>query len=70
MEVGDQLVDLETGCCCCRNVVIESLPFSLEEPRVSPSISVVWEEVEERGSTASGTVVENEVPIPVMVCVQ
>ena len=32
MEVGDRLGDLETGCCCCRDVAVDSPPVSSESP--------------------------------------
>ena len=65
MEVGDRLGDLETGCCCCRDVAVDSPPVSPESPRVSPSLSAA------QGEGDEGTrVVENETPIPILVCGQ
>ena len=65
MEVGDRLGDLETGHCCCRDMVVDSPPVSSESPRVSPSLSAVQGEEDE----GTGTV-ENETPILILVCGQ
>ena len=68
MEVGDRLGDLETGCCRCRDVVVNSPPVSPESHQVSPSLSAVQgEEDEGAGTVTSETAVENETPIPILV---
>ena len=68
MEVGDRLGDLEMGRCQCRDVVVDSPP---ESRQVSPSLSAVQgEEDEGAGAITSETVVENETPIPILVCGQ
>ena len=65
MEVGDRLGDLETGCCHCRDVAVDSPPVSSESLRVSPSLSAVQGE----GDEGTGAV-ENETPIPILVHIQ
>ena len=62
MEVGDSLGDLETGCCCCRDVVVDSPPVTSESPQVSSSLSAVQGE----GDEGTGAM-ENETPIPILV---
>ena len=70
MEVNGHLNDLDTGCCWCRDVLIETLSLP-DVPHVSHSISVVGggeEVVGEEG--LSTTVGEEEVPLPIQVCLQ
>ena len=71
MKVGDRLGDLETGCCRCSDVVVDSPPVSSESHQVSPSLSAVQgEEDEGAGTVTSETAVENITPIPILVCGQ
>ena len=71
MEVGDRLGDLETGCCRCRDLVDVGLPVSPESHPASPSLSAVQGDGDEGvGTVTTGAVVENEVPIPIVVCGQ
>ena len=65
-EVGDRLGDLETGHCRCRDLVDDGLPTSPESHPVSPSLSAVQGDGDEGVGTVS-SVVENEVPIPIVV---
>src|ERR1700743_1687641 len=41
MEVGDRLGDLETGCCRCRDMVVDGLQTSPGSHPTSPSLSAV-----------------------------
>ena len=71
MEVGDRLGDLETGRCQCRDLVDDSLQVLPESHPVSPSLSAVQEDGDKGvGTVTTGAVVENEVPIPIVVCGQ
>ena len=63
MEVGDRLADLETGHCCCWDVVVEGPPASLNETPISLSLSAVRYE----GAGMSETAVENTTLLPVLV---
>ena len=65
MEVGARLGDLETGRCRCGDVVVDSPPVTSESPQVSPSLSAVLGEGDERAGA-----VENETSIPILVCGQ
>ena len=66
MEVGDRLGDLETGRCRCRDLVDDGPPTSPGSHPVSPSLSAVQGDGDEGVGTIS-SVVENEVPIPIVV---
>src|SRR6202000_2021528 len=66
MEVGDRLGDLETGRCRCRDLVDDGPPMSPRSHPTSPSLSAVRGDGDEGEGTLS-TVVENEVPIPIVV---
>ena len=66
MEVGDRLGDLETGRCRCRDLVDDGPPTSPRSHTASPSLSAVRGDGDEGVGTVS-TVVENEVPIPIVV---
>ena len=71
MEVGDGLGDLERGCCQCRDIVVDSPPVSPESHQVSPSLSAVQGEGDDGiGADSNETAVENETPIPILVCGQ
>ena len=68
MEVGDRLGDLETGRCWCRDLVDDGPPTSPESHPVSPSLSAVQGDGDEGvGTVTTGAVVENKVPIPIVV---
>ena len=71
MEVGDRLGDLETGCCRCRDLMDDSPPVSPESHPASLSLSAVQGDGDEGvGVVTTGAVVENEVPILIVVCGQ
>ena len=71
MEVGDRLGDLEMGHCKCRDRVVDSPPVSPESHPASPSLSAVQGEGDKGvGAVTTGTVMENEIPILIMVCGQ
>ena len=63
MEVGDRLADLETGHCCCWDVVVKDPPVSPNKAPVSPSLSTV----RDGGAGTSEMAVENTTPLPVPV---
>ena len=68
MEVGDRLGDLETGRCRCRDLVDDSLPILPGSHPASPSLSAVQGDGDEGVEViATGAVMENEVPIQIMV---
>lgn len=69
MEVGDRLVDLETGHCRCCDVVITSPPSIMEEPLVSPSLNAVQGVEGERVGEGEGgdTAIENKVHVTITV---
>ena len=68
MEVGDRLGDLETGRCRCRDLVDDSSPILPGSHPASPSLSAVQGDGDEGVEVvATGAVVENEVPIPIVV---
>ena len=68
MEVGDRLGDLETGRCRCKDLVDDGLPVLPESHPVSPSLSAVQGDGDEGvGTVTTGAVVENEVPVPIVV---
>ena len=66
MEAGDRLGDLETGRCHCRDLVDDGPPTSPGSHPVSPSLSAVQGDGDEGVGTVS-SVVENKVPIPMVV---
>src|ERR1700743_3647848 len=66
MEVGDRLGDLETGRCCCRDLVDDGPPTSPRSHPASPSLSAVQGDGDKGVGTVS-TVMKNEVPIPIVV---
>ena len=71
MEVGDRLGDLETGRCRCRDLVDDSPLISPESHSASLSLSAVQGDGDEGvGVVTTGAVVENKVPIPIVVCGQ
>ena len=71
MEVGDRLGDLETGQCRCRDLVDGSPPSSPRSHPASLSLSAVQGDRDEGvGVVATGAVMENEVPILIVVCGQ
>ena len=68
IEVGDRLGDLETGRCQCRDLVDDGPPTSPESHPASPSLSAVQGDGDEGvGTVPLGAVVENEVPILIVV---
>ena len=68
MEVGDRLGDLEMGRCWCRDLVDDSPPILPGSHPASLSLSAVQGDRDEGvGVVATGAVVENEVPILIVV---
>ena len=68
MEVGDRLGDLETGRCQCRDLVDDGPPILPKSHPASPSLSAVQGDGDEGvGTVPLGAVVENEVPILIVV---